>query len=325
LSRGFIVAVVAAMLVATALIVPVPLFYLLVPGPVQDVGRRLEVSGARTYSSEGRLYLTTVGVDVSVTVAEMVRAGFDATTVVVTAAQVTGGRSLDQLERAQRTEMVQSKQHARAVALGAAGFGRPTGMGARVVATARGSPAEGVLHKGDVITAVDGSRVATSCDVGRAVDAADVGDRLIVSVRRRGRAQRVLLETARDPRNAGAAHLGVGLADVRYRFDPEVEVTFPTGRVAGPSAGLMFALALYDRLTPADLTSARDIAGTGTLDCAGGVGPIGGVGQKVVAAEVQGADVFLAPVGNVAAARAASTEIEIVGVSTFDDARRYLE
>jgi PDZ domain-containing protein len=87
----------------------------------------------------------------------------------------------------------------------------------------------------------------------------------------------------------------------------------------------MFALALYDRLTPADLTFARDVAGTGTIDCAGGVGPVGGVEQKVAAAERHGADVFLAPLGNVDAARAASTDIEIVGVATFDDARRYLE
>jgi PDZ domain-containing protein len=195
--RRVIVAVVVAILAASALVVPVPLFYLLVPGPVQDVGRRIEVSGARSYSSEGRLYLTTVEVDVSATVAEMIRAGFNATTIVVTAAQVTGGRSLDQLERVQRTEMVESKQHARAVALGAAGFGRPTGRGARVVSTTRGSPADGVLHEGDVITAVNDSRVATSCDAGRAVDAADAGDQLTVTVLRRARPLKVTLRATR--------------------------------------------------------------------------------------------------------------------------------
>jgi PDZ domain-containing protein len=267
--------------------------------------------------------MTTVGVDVNATIVEVVLAAFDTTSVVVTARQVTGGRPLEQLESSQLAQMATSKRHARVVALGAAGFGRPTGEGARVVTTAEDSPADGVLDRGDVITAVDGSRVATSCDVGRLVDAAEIGDLVEVTVRRAGHERRVMLSAGRD--DQGRAYLGVGLTNVAYQFEPDVEVTFPTGRVAGPSAGLMLALALYDRLTPSDLTSARDIAGTGILDCAGAVEPIGGVEQKVVAAERHGAEVFLAPEENLDAARAASTDIEVVGVSTFDDALRYLE
>jgi PDZ domain-containing protein len=322
-SRRLIVVVAAAALVAGAFVVPVPILYVLVPGPVKDIERGIEVSGARTYSSEGRLYMTTVGVDVNATTAEIVAAAFDATKVVVTSGQITGGRSLDQVERAQRTEMAASKRHARVVALGAAGFGHPTGEGARVLSTADNSPADGVLEAGDVITSVDGRRVATACDVGRVVDETDVGERVDVTVRREGGERDVMLSVARD--RQGHAYLGVGLTSVAYRFDPEVEVRLPTGRVAGPSAGLMLALALYDRLTPSDLTSARDIAGTGVLDCAGGVGRIGGVEQKVAAAERRGADVFLAPEENADAARAAGTDIEVVGVATFDEALRYLE
>lgn len=323
LPRRVIAAVAAAALVAAAFVVPVPIFYVLVPGPVQDIERRVEVAGARTYSSTGRLYMTTVGVDVNATVVEIVLAALDTTSVVVPARQVTGGRPLEQLESSQRAQMVTSKRHARVIALGAAGFGRPTGEGARVVTTVEDSPADGVLEPGDVITAVDGSRVATSCDVERVVDAAEIGDLIDVTVRRAGHERDVLLSAGRNEQ--GRAYLGVIVTDVAYRFEPGVEVTFPTGRVAGPSAGLMLALALYDRLTPSDLTSARDVAGTGILDCAGGVEPIGGVEQKVVAAERHGAEVFLAPRGNLDAARAASTDIEVVGVSTFDDARRYLE
>lgn len=323
LSRRVVVAVAVAALMAAAFVVPVPLFYVLVPGPVQDIERRVDVTGARTYSSEGRLYMTTVGVDVNATAVEIVGAAFDATTVVVSARAVTGGRPLDQLESTQRAQMATSKRNASVVALGAAGFGRPTGEGARVVGTVEGSPADGVLQRGDVITSIDGSQIATVCDVGRRVDAADIGERLDVTVRRAGREEHVTLSAGRQER--GGAYLGVALTNVAYRFEPDVDVRFPTGRVAGPSAGLMLALALYDRLTPSDLTSARDIAGTGILDCAGGVGPIGGVEQKVVAAERHGAEVFLAPVENVQAARAAGTSIEVIGVSTFDDARRYLE
>jgi PDZ domain-containing protein len=104
-----------------------------------------------------------------------------------------------------------------------------------------------------------------------------------------------------------------------------VGVKFKTGEIAGPSAGLMFTLALYDRLTPDDLTDGRKIAGTGTIACGGVVGPIGGVEEKVAGAEDQGAEIFLAPEGNYAAALGVADEIEVVSIATFDDAVEYLE
>ena len=115
------------------------------------------------------------------------------------------------------------------------------------------------------------------------------------------------------------------MTDVNYRFDPGVSVDFSTDQVAGPSAGLMLTLGLYDRLTPADLTHGRTIAGTGTIDCGGRVEPIGGVTQKVAAAESKGAELFLAPAGNVVEARAAADDIKVVSVSTFDDALEHLQ
>ena len=67
------------------------------------------------------------------------------------------------------------------------------------------------------------------------------------------------------------------------------------GQIGGPSAGLMFSLAIYDRLTPDDMTHGREIAGTGEIACDGGVEAIGGIEQKVAGAERQGAEIFLAP------------------------------
>ncbi len=176
-----------------------------------------------------------------------------------------------------------------------------------------------------MIVAVDGQRVATTCDVGRAVDAHEVGDEVEVQLRRDGKKRTVRIEAAANPEDETSAFLGVVMQEINYRFDPGLEVTFETGEIAGPSAGLMFSLALYDRLTPEDLTGGRDIAGTGTIACDGGVGPIGGVEQKVAGAEDRGATIFLAPQGNAAAARAVADEIEIVPISTFDDAVEYLE
>ncbi len=113
--------------------------------------------------------------------------------------------------------------------------------------------------------------------------------------------------------------------DVNRKFDPGFDISFDTGKIGGPSGGLMMTLALYDQLTPDDLTGGRKVAGTGTIGCDGGVGPIGGIEQKIAGAEEAGAEIFLAPAGNAAAAERVAEDIEVVSVATFDDALRYLE
>jgi hypothetical protein len=107
-------------------------------------------------------------------------------------------------------------------------------------------------------------------------------------------------------------------------FEP-IEYEFKTGRIAGPSAGLMFALALYDRLTPEDLTGGRKIAGTGEIACDGSIGPIGGIEQIVAGAEARNAEIFLAPAGNADGAREVADDIRIVAVGSFQDAVDHLE
>ena len=305
--------------------IPLPIFYAYLPGPVRDVEERVEIGDAKTYSSEGKLYLTTVNVDVDVTLREWIEAIFDPDRTIVLKDDVTGGGSLEDLQREQEIQMEESKQHAEEVALAALGIAEPTGKGARVSDTVKGAPADGVLRKGDVIVSVDGEKVATTCDVGRAVDAHEVGEDITFTVRRDKEVETVTMETARHPQGHSSPYVGVYMEEIDYEFDPGFEVDFQTGKIAGPSAGLMFALALYDRLTPDDLTEGREIAGTGTVACDGGVGPIGGIEQKVAGAEALGAVIFLAPEGNAAAAEEAADDIEVVSVSTFDDAVRYLE
>ena len=323
--RVLIGVAVVLVLIGLATYVPIPIFYAYTPGPVRDVESLVDVSETRTYSSEGTLFLTTVNVDPQVTLWEMVAIGFDPDRVVVMRDAVTGGRSLDQLIEMQRDEMHASKQHATEVALAALGFGEPKGRGARVVDTLRGFGARGVLEEGDLIVAVDGEEVDTTCDVGRLVDRHEVGDTVEVVVRRDGERRAFPIETRSSERDPGTPFLGVQMEDVGYRFDPGVDVDFETGKIGGPSAGLMMTLALYDKLTPDDLTGGRRIAGTGTIACDGGVGPIGGVEQKVAGAEREGAAIFLSPEANVDAARRAADDIEVVAISNFDDAREYLE
>ncbi len=323
--RTAITAAVAIVLVAAALFLPIPGLFLFLPGPVKDVENLVRVGGARTYSSEGKLYMTTVSIDVDVSFAELVEAAIDPHEQVVLERDLTGGRSLDELEKAQRVEMTSSKQHAREVALSALGYGQPHGDGVRVVGIESGSPADGTLQPGDVIVSLDGERVATTCDLVAAISRTEIGEEVSIGVKRGDAGDETTVRLRTASTDGSLPFIGVRMTDVNYRFDPGVSVDFSTGQIAGPSAGLMLTLGLYDRLTPADLTRGRTIAGTGTIDCGGRVEPIGGVTQKVAAAESNGAELFLAPAGNVVEARAAADDIKVVSVSTFDDALEHLQ
>lgn len=316
---------ISAGLVLAAFFVPIPILYAYLPGPVRDVEKLIEVEGGRTYSSEGSLFLTTVSVDTEVTFVEWVAAMFDDTRAIVGRDAVTGGRPLDDLRREQEAEMRTSKRDAEAVALSAIGLAEPTGDGVKVLDTVPKAPAEGKLEPGDRIVAIDGERAQTTCDVGRLVDRRAAGDDVKVTFVRDGRRKTLALTAAAAPDDAQRAFLGVVMEDVNFSFDSPVTVEFATGEIAGPSAGLVFALTLYDRLTPEDVTGGRRIAGSGTISCDGGVGAIGGIEQKVAAAEREGADVFLAPAGNAEAARSVAGDMEVVSIATFRDALNYLE
>ena len=322
--RLLISLVVVVAIIAAAFLVPIPIFFAYLPGPVQGLEELVTVDGASTYSSEGGLFLTTVSVDTEVTLAEWVMALIDSTEEVVSRESVTGGESLDDLQRRQREDMVDSKNSAEIVALGALGLARPEGDGARVDGLVPGTPAARHLQEGDVITGVDGEEVATLCDVGRAVGTHEPGETVRITVVRGGGPRDLTLQAAENPNSPGRAFLGVAM-EPDFDFDSGLEIEFKTGRIAGPSAGLMFSLALYDRLTPDDLTAGRKIAGTGTINCDGSVGPIGGIRQKVAGAEREGADVFITPLANAADARAVAGEIEVVGVDSFYQALDYLE
>lgn len=324
LVRRLIVLAVLVGLTIAAFKLPLPMFYAYVPGPVRDVELLVDVEGAQTYVSEGELYLTTVSVDLSVTFADAVGALIDAHEQIVMKEQVTQGRSIEELEREQLAEMARSKRAAEEVVLTTLGLAHPTGDGAEVTQIIVDSPADGRIEPGDLILEIDGRPVATSCDVGRRINEREVGEEVEVTLRRSGRLRTLTVPTVASSENPQEPLIGVFMRDRNRSFDSGIDVAFKTGRIAGPSAGLMFSLALYDRLTPDDLTEGRAIAGTGTIACDGGVGAIGGIEQKVAGAEAAGAEVFLAPAGNYEVARRAADDMEVVSISRFADALEYL-
>lgn len=231
------------------------------------------------------------------------------------------GTTQQQVNQANQRLIDESKPVAAAVALRAAGFPvQVTGQGARVESILDGMPAQGVLQRGDVIVSVDGQPVQTTDDLVQAVTRHPIGDPVAIEVWRDGQDLQLPLVTAASPTDPGRPIVGVTIST--YMFDVRVpfQVDITSDNVGGPSAGFMFALAILDAVTPGDLTRGYFVAGTGTIASDGTVGGVGGAAEKALAAEQDGAQVFLAPTSDADDAHRWVHNIQIVPVATLDDA-----
>ncbi|HVM19559.1 MAG TPA: PDZ domain-containing protein [Egibacteraceae bacterium] len=323
LRAGFLPVSIALLLTA-AFVVPLPLFRER-PGRLLSLGACVTVAEAGALDGDYLLMTITV---LRTTVADAVPAIFDPDTRIRSQREVIPpGVERGEFFRQQRDVFVTTADVAAAVGLEAAGLDATfTGEGVRVLRVMPGSPAEGVLAPGDVITAVGDRPVTVEQDLRTAVARAGSDETVRLGFERDGEqldADLVPVEMQ------GTPVIGVVPQTVNARVDLPVPVEVASGTVGGPSAGLTIALTVYDKIREdVDLAAGRVIAGTGAIDPTGRVGPVGGVGLKVVAAERVRADVFLTPAANHAEALAAlppGSPMQIVPVETFDDARAALE
>ena len=320
-------------LLTAATFLPVP-YVTMSPGPTVDVlserqgSERVEVEGTRTYPTEGELRLTTVSVtapDAEISIVEALSAWFDGTRAVYPRDVIyPTGQTPQDVERESAVQMVSSQDTAVAVALRRLGYELPLRTEVREVVD--GSPADGRLRPGDVILEVAGEPIEGLTEVTDAVQASGVGEPTEFTVRRGDQRRTVTLEPEESDDDPGRAVVGVSIATA-YDFPFEVDLAIDD-EIGGPSAGLIFSLAIYDTLTPGSLIGGNDIAGTGTIDDEGRVGPIGGIQQKIVAAADAGAEVFLVPADNCDAALGADIrddEIRLVRAETMSAAVDALE
>lgn len=191
--------------------------------------------------------------------------------------------------------------------------------GAEVVLVQPGAPAEDGLEVGDVIVEADGEEVESTADLQRAMSDVEPGERVAMAVERpeQGDVDLTLTTQAAED-DADRAIVGVQVQNA-LDFEFPVDIEIDAGAIGGPSAGLAFALDIVDELGD-DLSGDRTIVATGALTLDGEVLPIGGIKQKTIGARESGADVFLVPDGNAAEAREAADGLEIVAVSTFQEA-----
>ena len=206
--------------------------------------------------------------------------------------------------------------------------------GIYVVQVVPGMPAEGKLQAGDRIFKVDGHSFPSSEKFIEYVSKKQAGDKISLTYLRNKKNNTVTVSLKRFKEDPTKIGIGISLVDDKVIIvKPKVKVK--TDEIGGPSAGLMFSLEIYNQLTSKDLTKGYQIAGTGTIDEKGLVGPIGGIEQKIVAADRAGAEIFLAPNENgsktsnyrdaLITARDIKTKMKIVPVDTFDEAVKYLE
>ncbi len=308
----------ALVLLVLAAAAPVPLVAL-GPGPTFDTlgsangAPVVEISGLPTYPTSGHLNMTTVSVTDDITLFQALGFwGSPAYQVLPRSTIYPPGKSSQQVEQQNADDFTRSEIDAESAAVREIGL-PAVPVVADVVA---GSAADGVLALGDRITAIDGRAVTSPAEVTDFFRASKAGDRVDLAVLR-GDATKDVQVTLRPSQDGTHGELGIVVGGLPKTGTFHIGLT----GVGGPSAGLMFALALVDKLTPGQLAGDRFVAGTGEIDTVGNVSKIGGIQFKMRAAREAGATVFLVPDGNCADAAAVRPDgLQLVRVATLNDA-----
>lgn len=236
--------------------------------------------------------------------------------------------------------MSEAKQVAAAVALDLARPGSVTwsGTGATVEQLVPGTPAAAQLERGDIVVAVDGktgSLVDTSVEASRLIEAHAPGSVVTIGVQRAGNPIQVKLRAVAPEPGDGdrASRIGAALSTIGLRISLNRDVGIDSGDVVGPSAGLPFALYLFDSLQPTDLLRGRHVVATGALAPDGQVLEVGRIRQMTIAAQAANSDLLLVPRENAAGARAAAARacgdstscLSVVAVRSVAEAIAVLE
>jgi PDZ domain-containing protein len=322
------VGVIAAL--AIAVLIPVP-YVILGPGPtLNTLGKDssgqplITIAGHPTYQTTGHLNMVTVGYQggpgVTINIFSALAAWLNPHEAVVPESELfSPGQSQQQSQQQDTQEMTGSQQLATAAALTELHI--PFSTQVVVVQPEAGFPAADVLKAGDVITAVDGKPVTSETQLTSLIGAHPAGSTLALTIVRGGRNQVVV--RVRTKESGGRPVMGVEVTG-QYKFP--FTVKFSVGDIGGPSAGMMFALGIIDKLTNLDLTGGKFIAGTGEITASGQVQAIGGIQQKMVGARDAGATIFLAPASNCSDVKGAiPAGLRVVKVATLTQAVSDLE
>ena len=308
-------------------------YYVTMPGTAEPLRPLVEVKGG--YKEKGKFMLTTVRMG-QANLFSFVFAHMSKYNELYRIDEVRQqGENDEEYTHRQLKMMENSKETAIAVAYKKAN--KPVSYrnkGVYVLYVVDNMPAAKYLKSGDQLVAIDGRRIDEADEFIQYVSEKKKGERVHLTYKRSGKERTATLALAPFPNEKNRIGLGVSvMTDRDIVTDPPVHIE--SNDIGGPSAGLMFALEVYNQLVPEDLTKGYDIAGTGTINIDGEVGPIGGISQKVIAAHKAGADIFFAPNERgakhsnykeaIKTAKDIGTNMKIVPVDTFDDAVQFLQ
>jgi Lon-like protease len=297
------------------------------PGVALSVEPMVNVPAQYRHTHTGTFILTTVFSHAPILVGEWMLAQVDHAMLVV-APEVVVPKNTTVQEQARQDYQMLDDSEATAITVGLrlAGYqSEMVGKGVRVASILPESHANGILQVGDVITGINNAPVETTQDLIDQVHAQTGMTPVQLDVTRGSTQMMVSVKLIPPATSTDTPKIGIGIESAGFDFKPPFPVSIETQKInGGPSAGLMFTLTVYNALSPQDLTGGRKIAGTGTINLDGTVGPIGGVKQKVAAAEATGARYFLCPVDNYDDAVSVARTIKVIKVATVQDALDFL-
>jgi len=220
-------------------------------------------------------------------------------------------KSRDDIEKSQNADFQRSEDNAEYAALNYLKFPKAV----TVEKVTDPGPSLGTLQLGDALDAVNGTKTPTIETFTSLLKATKPGQEIVIDYRRKNSAPGTARITLGHNDDRDYGYLGVAVQDAPWA---PFSVDFNLANIGGPSAGLMFSLAVVDKLTTGDLNGAKFIAGTGTIGPDGTVGPIGGISHKMSSAQEAGATVFLVPADNCDEARtAAGNSMELLKAETL--------
>lgn len=348
-TAGFVALGLAAVLALFAALQPVD-YVTLKPGPTVNVlgdyqGEKvIQISGRRTYEDGGELRMLTVyqsRPEQNMDLLTAFSGWVSSSTAVLPKSVIYKEQDTNaSVQQESALQMATSQDDATVVALRAAGIAYKTIV--RVGAVTPGGASDGVLKVGDQLVKVNGKTVTEPESVSSLIRPLAPGSKVTVQFRRKGKLRTVTLKTkatevpvqAPSPAEAACPSgapipvetqtvslIGITPAP-KYVYPFKIDITVGDS-IGGPSAGMMFALSIYDLLTPGSLTGGEAIAGSGTIDGNGVVGAIGGIGQKMLGAQRAGAKLFLVASENWSEAINSTydkSKMKLVRVHTADQA-----
>lgn len=303
-----------------AWVVTVP-FVSLGPGPTFDTlgevdGKQVvDIEGTDVHKTSGHLNMTTVSQRDDLTLGEALTFWMSGREQLVPRDLVyPPDKSKDEIDQANNTDFKRSEDSAEYAALSYLKYAPAV----TVANVSDPGPSVGKLQRGDAIARFNDKPVANLEQFTALLKTTKPGDTIVLDYRRKNAPEGVATITLGSNPDRDYGYLGVGVLDAPWA---PFSIDFNLANIGGPSAGLMFSLAVVDKLTTGDLNDGKFVAGTGTIDSDGKVGSIGGITHKMMAAREAGATVFLVPADNCDEAKSAHEDgLELVKVDSLTQA-----